>query len=101
MLNSVCFVKHVVMNMLESIGICYIQCLGLTRFWWLMHLFVYPGTIPGFCAMCELQAHIGKVFGPSGVALRPAQIVQNLKSESCGSQHACMVVIDTHRSRYL
>ena len=56
--------------------------------WRLMQVFVCPGTISGFCAMCELQSHISRVFGPSGVAVRPVQIVQSLKSEPSGNQHA-------------
>ena len=60
-----------------------------------MQVFVYAGTVSGFCAMCELQSHIGKVFGGSGVAVRPVQIVQNLKSEPSHNQLAQWLQADS------
>ena len=39
------------------------------------------GHQSGSCALCQLQDHVIRVLGTSGGSVRPAPIIQHLKSE--------------------
>lgn len=41
----------------------------------------FLGSVPGFCAMCELRNHITRVMGSVGGAVRPVPIVQNIRGK--------------------
>ena len=37
--------------------------------------------VSGSCALCQLQDHVSRVLSTSGGSVRPAPIIQHLKSE--------------------
>ena len=41
--------------------------------------FCSTGSIPGFCAMCQLRNHVTRVMGSVGGTVRPVPIVQNIR----------------------
>ena len=38
-------------------------------------------SVSGSCALCQLQDHVTRVLSASGGSVRPAPIIQHLKSE--------------------
>ena len=38
-------------------------------------------SVSGSCALCQLQDHVTRVLSASGSSVKPAPIIQHLKSE--------------------